>query len=351
MTPPPPAASASPAPRSDEELEERLSRPSPQAIEALRGVPGDILVVGAGGKMGPSLTAMLQRAVHALGDGRRVLAVSRWGNAAQAARLDALGVERLTADLLADGAAEGLPRVPNVFYLAGQKFGTRDAPALTWMTNTVLPARVVSRLRDARFVAFSTGNVYPLTPREGTGSREDDTLAPIGEYAASCVGRERVFEDAAARWGTRSVLVRLNYAVDLRYGVLVDLAQRLLAGTPIPLAMGAVNCIWQGDANDLAVRALAHAAAPPLALNVTGGERLAVRALAQALGERLGREPRFEGSEGDDALLSDTARAQALFGPPAVDADTLLAWVAAWIGGGGATLGRATHFERRDGRF
>jgi nucleoside-diphosphate-sugar epimerase len=294
---------------------------------------------------------MVQRAATALGDGRRVFAVSRWSNAAQAARLDALGVQRLTADLLADGAVDALPIVPNVFYLAGQKFGTRDAPAQTWMTNTVLPARVVDRLREARFVAFSTGNVYPLTPRQGSGSREDDALAPIGEYAASCVGRERVFEDAAQRWGTRSVLIRLNYAVDLRYGVLVDLAQRLLAGTPIELAMGAVNCIWQGDANAIAVRALAHAAAPPLALNVTGGEQLSVREVALTLGRLLGCTPRFAGEEGTDALLSDTARAQALFGRPSVDGATLIAWVADWLGRGGATLGKATHFERRDGAF
>jgi nucleoside-diphosphate-sugar epimerase len=301
--------------------------------------------------MGPSLTAMVQRAATALGDGRRVLAVSRWSNAAQAARLDALGVQRVTADLLAEGAIEALPLVPNVFYLAGQKFGTRDAPALTWMTNTVLPARVVDRFRDARFVAFSTGNVYPLTPRAGGGSREDDLLAPIGEYAASCVGRERVFEDAAHRWGTRSVLIRLNYAVDLRYGVLVDLGQRLLAGSPIELAMGAVNCIWQGDANAIAVRALAHAAAPPLALNVTGAEQLSVREVALTLGRLLGCPPRFAGEEGTDALLSDTSRAQSLFGRPSVDGATLIAWVAHWLGRGGSTLGKATHFERRDGAF
>ncbi len=339
------------APRSEAELEERLSRPTERAIEALRATPGDVLVLGAGGKMGPSLTAMAQRAAAAIGDERRVIAVSRWGNAADAARLEAAGVEIVRADLLEPGAVDRLPDAPNVIYMAGQKFGTRDAPALTWMTNTVLPSRVVARFRESRFVAFSTGNVYPLTPVDGPGSREGDALAPVGEYAASCVGRERVFEDAAQRWGTRSVLLRLNYAVDLRYGVVVDIARRLLDGSPIDLAMGYVNCIWQGDANAAALAALPLAGAPPLALNITGPTRLSVRSAALEIGERLGCTPHFVGMEGRDALLSDTTRAQGLVGPPTIDPATLVAWVAEWLRGGGRTLGKATRFERRDGSF
>lgn len=339
------------APRDEGDLEERLSRPSERVLAALRATPGDVLVLGAGGKMGPSLTTMVQRAADAIGDGRRVRAVSRWSNAADATRLAGMGVDVIRADLLEPDVFGALPDAPTIIYMAGQKFGTRDAPALTWMTNTILPSRAVARYRDSRVVMFSTGNVYPLTPVDGPGSREGDMLAPVGEYAASCVGRERVFEDAAQRWGTRSVFLRLNYAVDLRYGVLVDIARRLLDGAPIDLAMGYVNCIWQGDANAAALVALPHADAPPLTLNITGPERLSVRALATALGERLGCTPQFVGVEGSDALLSDTARARALVGAPSVDAETLVAWVATWLRSGGRTLGKATRFERRDGSF
>lgn len=339
------------APRSEEELEERLSRPTPEVVEALRATPGDVVVLGAGGKMGPSLTAMVKRAADALGDGRRVVAVSRWGNAGDAARLEGLGVDLVRADLLSSDTWTRLPDAPNVFFMIGQKFGTTAAPSLTWMTNTILPARAAERYRDARVVAFSTGNVYPLTPATGSGSRESDALSPVGEYAASCVGRERVFEDAAARWATRVALIRLNYAVDLRYGVLVDLAQRVLRNEAIDLAMGYVNCIWQGDANAIALRTLPLAGVPPFVLNVTGRERISVRAVALELGRLLGRAPRFTGREGADALLSDTDKAQALFGLPPVGEETITAWVAAWALAGGRTLGKATRFERRDGAF
>lgn len=338
-------------PRTEEELEERLSRPTPAVIEALRLAPGDVVVVGAGGKMGPSLTAMLQRAADALGDGRRIHAVSRWGNAADAARLKAMGVDVVRADLLDPDAFDALPDAPNVVYMAGQKFGTHDAPALTWMTNTVVPAYAARRYRDARLVAFSTGNVYALSSVTGAGSREGDPLSPVGEYAASCVGRERVFEHAAARWETRVAIIRLNYAVDLRYGVLVDLARRILDDQPIDVSMGYVNCIWQGDANAMAIAAIPLASAPPFVLNLTGAERLAVRALATELGQQLGLAPRFVGEPAPDALLSDTQRAQDLLGPPAVDAATLTAWVAGWLKGGGRTLGKPTRYERRDGTF
>lgn len=339
------------APHGDEELEDRLSHPTAQAVEALRATPGDLMVIGAGGKMGPSLTAMAQRAAAAIGDGRRVMAVSRWGNVADAARLEGMGVHIIRADLLEPDAFEALPDAPNIVFMIGQKFGTSAAPALTWMTNTVIPSRAVARYRNSRFVTFSTGNVYPLTRADGTGAQEEDALAPVGEYAATCVGRERVFEDAAQRWGTHSVLLRLNYAVDLRYGVLVDIARRLLEGAPIDLAMGYLNCIWQGDANALALAALPLASAPPFALNLTGAERLSVRAVAEELGRRLGCTPQFAGTERGDALLSDTRRLQARVGHPAVGASTLMAWVADWLRAGGRTLGKATRFERRDGSF
>ncbi len=339
------------APQSEEELEERLSRPTRAVLDALAAAPGDVIVLGAGGKMGPSLTAMLARGVQELGDGRRITAVSRWSDAESATRLVRLGVKLVRGDLLEPASLAALPDAPNVVYLAGQKFGTRDAPHLTWMTNTVLAARAAERYRDARIVAFSTGNVYPLVPAAGGGSRETDALLPVGEYAMSCVGRERVFEDAAHRWGTRVALLRLNYAVDLRYGVLVDVAQRIAAGTPVDLSMGFVNCIWQGDANVAALRALPLASAPPFVRNVTGTERLSVRQVAQALGELLGRSPVLTGVEAPDALLSDTRRMRDCLGAPAVPEATLVAWVADWVGRGGRTLGKQTRFERRDGGF
>ena len=340
------------APRDETELEERLSRPGRGVIDALASSPGDLLVLGAGGKMGPSLTAMAKRAVRELGDDRRVIAVSRWSDATARDRLAALGVEVLVADLADRSALASLPAAPNVVYMAGQKFGTSDDPARTWHMNAVVPAMVAERFASSRLVAFSTGNVYPLVRAESPGAREDHALTPAGEYANSCVARERVLEHVARTRGMPLALVRLSYAVDLRYGVLVDVASRVIAGEPVPLAMGFANVIWQGDANAQALRCLPLAGAPaPFVVNVTGPERLSIRDAAMRLGEHLGRDAIFAGSEGLDALLSDTTRAQSYFGAPEVDARTLLEWVAAWLARGGRRLGKPTHFEVRDGRY
>jgi nucleoside-diphosphate-sugar epimerase len=345
-------AGADAAPRDEEELEERLSRPRPGVTGALASVPGDILVLGAGGKMGPSLAAMARRTVRALGEDRRVIAVSRWSDPVARDRLAAMGVEVLAADLGDRAALAALPDAPNVVYMAGQKFGTTDDPARTWHMNAVVPAMVAERFAASRVVAFSTGNVYPLVRADSPGAREDHALTPVGEYANSCVARERVLEHVARTRGMPLALVRLSYAVDLRYGVLVDIASRVLAGEPVPLAMGWANVIWQGDANAQALHCLALAAAPaPFVANVTGPERLSVREAATWLGERLGRAPVFAGTEGPDALLSDTTRARSHFGEPEVDARTLLAWVADWAARGGRRLGKPTHFEVRDGRY
>jgi nucleoside-diphosphate-sugar epimerase len=340
-------------PRDEEELEERLSRPRVETVAALRAAPGDILVLGAGGKMGPSLARMAARAAADAGAGapRRVIAVSRFGDSSGRAALEAHGVETIAADLLERAALDALPDAPNVVFMAGQKFGTSGAPSRTWAMNALLPARVAERFRDARIVAFSTGNVYPLVPATSGGAREVDPPAPVGEYAMSCLARERLLEDAAARRGTRVAIVRLNYANDLRYGVLTDLAVKVSEGAPVSLAMGWVNVIWQGDANRVALECLPRAGAPPFVVNVTGPERLEVRALATALGLRLGIPPRFEGEEGSDALLSDTSLMQREFGAPEVPVTTLLDWVAAWVAGGGRLLGKPTHFEERRGRF
>jgi nucleoside-diphosphate-sugar epimerase len=338
-------------PRDDDELEELLSRPPSVVVDTLRRVPGDVIVLGAGGKMGPSLTTMIRRAANEIGDGREVIAVSRFSSEAAAATLTEVGVRIVRADLNDRSALAGLPDAPNVVYMAGQKFGTRDLPSLTWAINTLVPAMVAERFASSRLVAFSTGNVYPLSPADGPGSRESDPLTPLGEYANSCVGRERVLEHVSRTRGARIAIVRLNYAVDLRYGVLVDIAHRLVAGDPVPVGMGYVNVIWQGDANAQAIRCLDLAASPPFVINVTGADRLSVRDAATRLAELLHVRPRFDGTEARDALLSDTSRSRSLFGDPSVSTDLLIEWVAAWVGRGGTRLGKATKFEVRDGRY
>jgi nucleoside-diphosphate-sugar epimerase len=333
-------------------LDDLLSRPSPAAVRALRDCPGDVVVLGAGGKMGPTLARLVRRCVDDEGAGaRRVVAVSRWSDAAAERELHDWGVETARADLTDRDAVLRLPDAPNVVFMAGQKFGTTGAPAATWAMNVLVPALCADRYRDSRIVAFSTGNVYPLTPVDAGGSREDDALAPVGEYAASCVGRERMFAWHAERHGTRVAIVRLNYAIALRYGVLTDLAVKVSRGEPIDVTMGHVNVIWQGDANALAVAALAHASAPPLVANVTGDEHLSVRALAIALGERLGRAPVFNGTEAPDALLSNVTRMRETLGDATTPTSAMLDWTAAWVRDGGALLGKATKYERRDGAF
>jgi dTDP-4-dehydrorhamnose reductase len=340
-----------PAPRDDDALEEALSRPTEEVAEALRRSPGDVVVLGAGGKMGPSLTTMIRRAADALHDGRTVTAVSRFSDASAAHRLERAGVRVHRAELTDRRSIEALPDAPNVIYMAGQKFGTRDLPSRTWAVNTLVPAMVAERYARSRIVAFSTGNVYPMSPISSAGSRESDPLTPIGEYANSCVGRERVLEHLSRTHETPMAIIRLNYAVDLRYGVLVDIAHRIAAGEPVRVEMGYVNVIWQGDANAQAIRALTVAASPPVAINVTGPERLSVRETATRIGALLGVTPHIEGTEAPDALLSDTTLAKSIFGPPTVSTDLLIEWVASWVARGGTRLAKATKFEVRDGRF
>jgi hypothetical protein len=336
---------------SEAALEDALSSPSSGLLASMRSTPGDIVVLGAGGKMGPTLARMARRALNELGTSDRVIAVSRFSSARSEQSLRASGIHTIRCDLLDRRAVHALPDAPNVIFMAGQKFGTRAAPSLTWAMNVVLPSIAAERYADSRIVAFSTGNVYALSSTSGGGSLESDAPSPVGEYAMSCLGRERIFENASARCGTRVSIVRLNYAIDLRYGVLVDIASRVLRGEPIDLRMGHVNVIWQGDANDWALRSLARASAPPFVVNVTGRETLAVRALAARFGELLHRAPAFTGTEAPDALLSNASLAHSLFGPPSVSASTLLEWVAEWVRAGRPLLGKPTHFEERTGAF
>ncbi len=307
-----------------------------------------MLILGAGGKMGPSLARMAKRATP----GRRVIAVSRWNDASAAESLRAAGVETIAADLLDARSLADVPDAPNIVFMAGQKFGTSGNPAMTWAMNASVPTMVSERFAGARIAVFSTGNVYALTPPESGGSRESDTPQPIGEYAYSCLARERIFAAAAARHSSPTSIIRLNYAHDLRYGVLTDLALKVKNGTPIDLRMSWVNVIWQGDANALALASLMRASAPePFIVNIAGREVLRVRNLALALGDRLGLMPHFTGDEAADALLSNASRMDHTLSLPLLPLPTLLDWVVGWIARGGRLLNKPTGFEKRDGRF
>ena len=348
----PPGVEGLPAVVEDEaQLEELLSRPSPADVAFMSCLEGDVVVLGAGGKMGPSLARLLRRAADAAERPRRVAAISRFSSPSVAADLEAFGIEALSCDLLDPGQVERLPDFANVFFLAGMKFGASDRPDLTWALNTIVPGHVARRYAASRTVVFSTGNVYPLVPPATGGCLETDPPGPVGEYAQSCLGRERIFEHASRERGTPCLLFRLFYAVDLRYGVLVDIGRRVLAGDPIDLAVGHVNVIWQGDASSYALRSLDLAASPPRALNVTGPEVLSVRELAEAFGRRFGRTPVFQGTEGPVALLGNTSACRSLLGAPAVSRDRLFEWVARWVEIGGPSLGKPTRYERADGQF
>lgn len=351
-----------PMPIDEGALDDLLSMPSVGTEATLEQCEGDVVVLGAGGKMGPTLARMVRRALDGIAESsleeegpvparRRVVAVSRFSSPAAESALRAAGVETIACDLTDREAVARLPDAANVIFMAGQKFGTTGAPGDTWIMNTVVPAICADRYRGSRIVAFSTGNVYPLTPVASGGSREGDALAPVGEYAASCLGRERVFEHYAARHGTCVALVRLNYAVDLRYGVLTDIALKVWTGEPVDVTMGYVNVIWQGDANRLAIDCLSHAAAPPFVVNVTGARVLPVRAVAERFGKLLGREAIVTGTEAPDALLSDTTRMCDVLGEATSPVWWMMLRTADWIRGGGRLLGKPTKFERRDGRF
>ena len=336
------------APRDELELDDRLSHPAPSLATLLTSIPGDIIVLGAGGKMGPSLTRMAKRCDPT----RRVIGVSRWTDVMKASALRDAGVEVITADLLDQRSLAALPDAPNVIFMAGQKFGTTGSPSVTWAMNAALPAFAAERFAGSRTVVFSTGNVYPLTPVDSAGSVETDALAPVGEYAYSCLARERIFTAACERHRSPIAIVRLNYAHDLRYGALTDIAVRIARGDSVDLRMSFVNVIWQGDANAVALASLACASAPtPYVVNVAGPHVLRTRDLAEALGQRLGLMPVFSGEEASDALLSNSSRMTELLCDPLLPLETLLDWVAEWIQSAKPLLGKPTGFERRDGRF
>ena len=333
------------------QLDELLTRPGAHLVKFIRQVHSPLLVLGAGGKMGPTLAVLARRAAEEAGHELRVIAVSRFTNASARAWLEARGVETIACDLFQRDELARLPDAADIPYLVGVKFGTSANPSLTWAANTIIPSHVAERFPQARIVALSTGNVYPLVPIASGGAMETSPLTPIGEYANAAVARERVFEFHAQRHGTPMVLVRLNYAVELRYGVLHDLARKIWADEVVDLASGHFNCIWQGDANDCILRSLGLAASPPLPLNLTGPEVLSVRAVAARLGELMAKPVVFTGTESGTALLNDPACACKRLGPPRTPLEDILRWTAQWVARGGASLNKPTHFEARDGRY
>jgi nucleoside-diphosphate-sugar epimerase len=333
--------------RDEEQLEEILSEPSHADTDAMAAMAGDLLILGVAGKMGPSLAHRARRAAPH----KRIVGVARFSNPAVREQLEGWGIETISMDLLEPGALERLPDAPNLIFMAARKFGSTGNEGLTWAMNTFLPGMVAERFRQARIVAFSTGNVYPFQPVVQGGADESCRPEPVGEYGQSALGRERMFEHFSACHGTPVTLLRLNYAIDLRYGVLLDIGTKVFERRPVNLKMGHANVIWQGDANSICLRSFALCQSPPAVLNVTGPEMVSVRWAAQRFGARFGVEPILEGAEADTALLNNAARCHKLFGYPSVAVEQMIEWTADWIGMGGPTWNKPTHFEVRDGKF
>jgi hypothetical protein len=328
-------------------LDELLCRPSQALIDDLRSVDGDIMILGVAGKMGPTLAGLAKAALP----GRKIIGVARFSEAGVNDWLQARGIATIPCDLLDEAAIKALPKVKNIVFMAGRKFGAEGNLSLTWAMNAHVPALVAQAFAGSRIVAFSTGCVYPFVPVNGKGSGEDMAPSPPGEYAQSCVGRERMFEYFSRKLSTPGRLFRLNYAIDMRYGVLHDIASKVLAGKPIDVSLGHVNFIWQGDASAQALRCLAHCDTPTSPINVSGHEILAVRDLAAKFGQLFGRAPVITGKEEPTAWLTDTSQAVKLFGLPVVDTDQLIRWTADWVSRSMPSLGKPTKYEVRDGRY
>ena len=317
----------------------------------MKVLDGDLLILGVGGKMGPTLAKQAKRAIDLAGITKKVIGVSRFSTSGVREDLHEAGIETIAADLLSEDCLQNLPNIQNVILMAGRKFGSTDNESLTWAMNSYMPGRVADRFRNARLVVFSTGNVYPLTPISHGGAAECLPPAPTGEYAQSCLSRERICAYFSLQFGTPMAILRLNYAIDLRYGILLDIAEKVYTEQPIRLEMGNVNVIWQGDANAVVLRVLTHCQSPPLILNVTGPETVSIRYLAGRFGALFNKPPRFKGEEAETALLSNASRCHRLFGYPRVSLEQMIEWVAEWVRIGGTTLRKPTHFEVRDGKF
>lgn len=337
--------------RTEAEVDEQMTRPSEAVINQLSKGSGNLVCLGAGGKMGPTLAILAANAIKRAGLTRTVFAVSRYSNRGIAKRLESCGVRTIQADLLDRDSVAALPDATDVIFMAGRKFGSTGAEGLTWAMNTYMPAIVAQRFSNARIVVFSTGNVYPFTLVTGNGASEETMLAPVGDYAQSCLGRERIFQHFSEAFGTRVCVIRLNYAIDVRYGVLLDIGRQVFKRDPIDVSMGHVNVIWQGEACDRALQCLGIASDPPAILNVTGTSVLSVRWIADRFGECFDLSPRIIGIEGPTALLSDASQCTKLFGPLQISVGQMIVWVADWLKRGGITLEKPTGYEVRDGRF
>ncbi|GGH03170.1 epimerase [Parapedobacter pyrenivorans] len=332
-------------------LEQRMLEPSPALIDDVSRIKGDILLLGVAGKMGPTMAQVARKAVDAAGSGQRIIGVSRFSNQTSRNELENVGVETIAANLLDDRELANLPDAPNVIYLAGHKFGTTGNEAYTWAMNTYLPGRVAERYRNSNIVAFSSGNVLPFMPVTSGGASEDVAPEPLGEYAQSCLGRERVFEYFSEKNDTPMLIYRLNYAVDFRYGVVLEVAKSVLAGRPIDLRTENVNVIWQGDANEIAIRSLLHCESPAKMLNVTGPETLSTRWLARQFGLIFDKEPQFINEPASTALLNNASECHRLFGYPRVTIREIIELTARWLLDGGELLDKPTHFQERAGKF
>lgn len=335
----------------ESQLDVVLTTPSDVLVSDIKKIKGDIIILGAGGKMGPTLALLAKNAVKKAGIDKRIIAVSRFSDPIATKLLTDNDVEIIKSDLLVTGALDSLPDADNVIYMAGKKFGTDGQEADTWAMNTWLPSRVAERYKNASITVFSTGNIYPKVPVYSGGATEAIKPDPVGEYGMSSLGRERMFEYAAKTYGTKVAVYRLNYAVDLRYGVLHDICTNLINGTPISVTTPCFNCIWQGDANEIAIRMLLHASSDVFRLNVTGPETVPVKETAIKLGKLLDKTPVFSGEESDDAYLNNAGKMFELFGYPTVGVEALIKLQAAWVQSGGRALGKPTHFEERKGSY
>lgn len=335
----------------EELLNEKLATPSKELVEDMKKLEGDIMILGAGGKMGPTLCLLAQNAIRKANVQKRVIAVSRFHDEIATKLLQDNGIELIPCDLLNLDELKKLPEIPNIIYMAGRKFGTDGNEWETWAMNATLPAFIAEKFKKSRIVVFSSGNLYPIVPLSSGGCTEQDKPGPIGEYAMSCLARERAFEYASNKFGTEVFIYRLNFAVDLRYGVFYDIADKILKGVPISVSTPVFNCIWQGTANEIALRGLLHTSSPANIVNVTGPETLSVRKTANTLGQLLGKTPVFEGEEGNDAYLNNAGKCSHMFGYPGVSAETLIKWQAEWLLDGGRGLGKPTHFEERKGSY
>jgi dTDP-4-dehydrorhamnose reductase len=332
-------------------LNEVMTRPSPALLDWVENISNPLLILGAGGKMGPSLAVLAKRAAQESGVPLRVLAVSRYSDANVPRWLEEEGVETISFNLLNHKDYDSLPDAQDVIYMVGLKFGTAQNPAMTWVMNTLIPSYVSERYAQSRIVALSTGNVYPLVPVASRGSRESDPMDPVGEYGNACMARERLFDYYSQQNNTRMALIRLNYAVDLRYGVLVDIAQKVYAGEPIDVTNGHLNCIWQGDANDMIIRSLALVGAPARPLNLTYPQVFSVRSWAREIGALMDKQPVLIGEEANSAYLNNPEFICERLGIPLTPISTVLRWTARWIENNGRLLNKPTHFEVRDGKY